>query len=369
MLRASGGPSILKELSDEGIAVGIEDAVRMNVAAVTVQVFVGGVHETHSMHNMTRLVDAGLAFRHPGTGVTAVGKELTRDAVSPAGQPYLRELGAQMVKTYYCADGFDTVTACVPSAGRHGGRQEVARAGCPDDGPQRRRQEGRPASTWAAISSRPSPGGHAPGRGPGGARIATPRRASSTSLPRSPPEPCRWRLVNRTLGLRGVPEVFRIDQLPHHTVWRMLGEGTYACGLEPSTNRDAGRFDARERGELQWLEPGETRQYDLEIGALGGLDAISGFAARVSRLTGGHGEPRRLANQSRTGGDLAMTTLTLPARVTLREFDEIFESVKNWGRWGRRRRARDAELHDARDGAGGGGSGPVRAAAPRWRSR
>jgi hypothetical protein len=97
-------------------------------------------------------------------------------------------------------------------------------------------------------------------------------------------------LVNRTLGL-GVYQVFRIGQLPHHTVWRMLGEGTYACGLEPSTNRDAGRFDARERGELQWLEPGETRQYDLEIGALGGLDAISGFAARVSRLTGGHGEP------------------------------------------------------------------------------
>jgi hypothetical protein len=92
-------------------------------------------------------------------------------------------------------------------------------------------------------------------------------------------------LVNRALGL-GVYQVFRIDQLPHHTVWRMLGEGTYALGLEPSTNRDAGRFDARERGELQWLEPGETRRYDLEIGALPGAVSIGEFAARVSRLAG-----------------------------------------------------------------------------------
>jgi hypothetical protein len=91
-------------------------------------------------------------------------------------------------------------------------------------------------------------------------------------------------LVNRARGL-GVYQVFRADQLPHHTVWRMLGEGTYALGLEPSTNRDAGRFDARERGELQWLEPGETRRYDLEIGALAGEESIREFAARVSRLT------------------------------------------------------------------------------------
>ena len=90
-------------------------------------------------------------------------------------------------------------------------------------------------------------------------------------------------VVNRRLGL-GVYQVFRLSQLRHHTVWRMLGEGTYAVGLEPSTNRDAGRFDAAERGELQWLEPGETRRYDLEIGALPGDAAISDFAARVSAL-------------------------------------------------------------------------------------
>jgi Domain of unknown function (DUF4432) len=90
-------------------------------------------------------------------------------------------------------------------------------------------------------------------------------------------------LVNRRLSL-GVYQVFRIGQLPHHTVWRMMGEGTYALGMEPSTNRDAGRWDARERGELQWLEPGEERLYDLEVGALAGETAITDFEARVSRI-------------------------------------------------------------------------------------
>jgi hypothetical protein len=64
----------------------------------------------------------------------------------------------------------------------------------------------------------------------------------------------------------------------------MMGEGTYALAMEPSTNRDAGRPDARERGELLWLEPGEERRYELEIGALPGMGAISGFETRVSQL-------------------------------------------------------------------------------------
>ena len=115
VMRASGGPSILKELSDEQIAIDIEDAARLNVAALAVQVFIGGQHETQSIHNMTRLVDMGLRYGIPVMGVTAVGKELTRDA------KYLRlacriiaELGAQFVKTYYCAEDFDTVTASCP---------------------------------------------------------------------------------------------------------------------------------------------------------------------------------------------------------------------------------------------------------------
>ena len=42
VLRASGGPSILKDLSDERVAVDVEDALRLNVSAVAVQVFIGG---------------------------------------------------------------------------------------------------------------------------------------------------------------------------------------------------------------------------------------------------------------------------------------------------------------------------------------
>ena len=56
--------------------------------------------------------------------------------------------------------------------------------------------------------------------------------------------------------------------------------------MEPTTNRDAGRFDARERGELAYLAPGEARTYDIEIGALYGNEAIDAFAARVEALTG-----------------------------------------------------------------------------------
>jgi hypothetical protein len=91
-------------------------------------------------------------------------------------------------------------------------------------------------------------------------------------------------IVNRRLGL-GLYEVFRRDQLPHHFVWRMLGEGTYVVGIEPCTNRVAGRLDARARGELIELEAGESRSYELELGVLVGDAAIDEFAVRVRDLT------------------------------------------------------------------------------------
>jgi 3-hydroxy-5-phosphonooxypentane-2,4-dione thiolase len=115
VMRASGGPSILRELSDEHVAVDIEDAARMNVHAVAVQVFVGGEHESRSIHNMTRLVDAGYRWGIPVLGVTAVGKELVRDArYLGLATRMCAELGAQFVKTYYTSDGFDRVTAGCP---------------------------------------------------------------------------------------------------------------------------------------------------------------------------------------------------------------------------------------------------------------
>lgn len=114
VMRSSGGPSILKELSDERIAVDVEDALRMNVAAMAVQVFIGGPNETQSVHNMTRLIDMGNRYGMPVLGVTAVGKELTRDArYIGLATRICAELGAAFVKTYF-VPGFETVTAACP---------------------------------------------------------------------------------------------------------------------------------------------------------------------------------------------------------------------------------------------------------------
>ena len=114
VLRSTGGPSILKELSNERLAVSVEDAVRLNVAAMAVQVYIGGQYETQTVHNMTRLVDMGNRYGIPVLGVTAVGKELTRDArYIGLATRICAELGAAFVKTYF-VPGFETVTAACP---------------------------------------------------------------------------------------------------------------------------------------------------------------------------------------------------------------------------------------------------------------
>jgi len=115
VLRVSGGTSILKELSNEEIAVDIEDSIRLNVCAMAVQVFIGGEYERQSIINMTKMVDIGTRYGIPTLAVTAVGKDMARDA------RYFRlatricaELGAHYVKTYYIENGFETVTASCP---------------------------------------------------------------------------------------------------------------------------------------------------------------------------------------------------------------------------------------------------------------
>jgi putative autoinducer-2 (AI-2) aldolase len=115
VIRASGGPSILKELSDEELAISIEEAIRLNVSAMAVQVFIGGEHETRSVHNLTRLVDMGNGAGIATLAVTAVGRDMVRDA------KYMRlacricaELGASYVKTYFVDEDFETVTASCP---------------------------------------------------------------------------------------------------------------------------------------------------------------------------------------------------------------------------------------------------------------
>jgi putative autoinducer-2 (AI-2) aldolase len=115
VMRASGGPSILKELSNEEIAVSVEESIRMNVSAMAVQVFIGGEYETKSLLNMSKLVNIGTQYGMPTLAVTAVGKDMVRDA------KYFRlatricaEMGAQFVKTYYVEEGFETVTKSCP---------------------------------------------------------------------------------------------------------------------------------------------------------------------------------------------------------------------------------------------------------------
>jgi putative autoinducer-2 (AI-2) aldolase len=115
VLRVSGGTSILKELSNEQIAVDIEDSIRLNVCAMAVQVFIGGEHERESIINMTKMVDIGTRYGIPTLAVTAVGTEMARDA------RYFRlatricaELGAHYIKTYYVDKGFESVTASCP---------------------------------------------------------------------------------------------------------------------------------------------------------------------------------------------------------------------------------------------------------------
>jgi len=115
VLRASGGTSILKELSNEELAVDVDDSVRLNVCAMAVQVFIGAEYEKESITNMTRLIDMGIRNGIPTLAVTAVGKDMARDA------RYFRlatricaELGAHIIKTYYIEKDFETVCASCP---------------------------------------------------------------------------------------------------------------------------------------------------------------------------------------------------------------------------------------------------------------
>ncbi len=114
-LRCSAGASILKELSEELVGVAIDDAIRINASAMAAQVFIGGNGEHASIGNLVKLIDSGMKYGIPTLGVTAVGKELDRDArYLGLATRIIAELGAQFVKTYYCEEGFEKVTAGCP---------------------------------------------------------------------------------------------------------------------------------------------------------------------------------------------------------------------------------------------------------------
>jgi putative autoinducer-2 (AI-2) aldolase len=116
ILRVSGGTSMVgKDLANEGITTSMEEAIRLNVAAIGISIFVGSDYERESLLNLSKLVDEGEKYGIPVMAVTAVGKELEkRDARYLAlCSRIAAELGARVVKTYWCKD-FEKVTAGCP---------------------------------------------------------------------------------------------------------------------------------------------------------------------------------------------------------------------------------------------------------------
>ncbi len=114
VLRVSGGTSIIGEdLSKETITTSIEEAIKLNVSCLALSIFVGSKYEHQTLASLGKLVDEGEKYGIPVLAVTAVGKEMGRDA------RYLglacrvaAELGAHVVKTYYCEDFEKVVESC-----------------------------------------------------------------------------------------------------------------------------------------------------------------------------------------------------------------------------------------------------------------
>ena len=110
----SGATSIVGEdLSKETITVSIEDAIKLNAACLALSIFVGSKYEHQTLASLAKLVDEGEKYGIPVLAVTAVGKEMVRDAryLSLACR-IAAELGAHVVKTYYCKDFEKVVEGC-----------------------------------------------------------------------------------------------------------------------------------------------------------------------------------------------------------------------------------------------------------------
>jgi 3-hydroxy-5-phosphonooxypentane-2,4-dione thiolase len=114
VLRVSGGQSVLSELSNENLTVDVDDCIRLNAAGMAFSIYVGAPHEHQTLTAFADLVDAGYASGIPVLAVTAVGREMARDARYLAlSSRIAAEMGANIVKTYYCKD-FERVTGTCP---------------------------------------------------------------------------------------------------------------------------------------------------------------------------------------------------------------------------------------------------------------
>ena len=114
-LRVSGGPSVLGELSNENLTTSMKEALRLNAAGVGLSIFVGEKNEDRTISNLGRLVNEAEEFGMPVLAITAVGKEMARDArYLGLATRIAAEIGAHMVKTYYCAEDFEKVVEGCP---------------------------------------------------------------------------------------------------------------------------------------------------------------------------------------------------------------------------------------------------------------
>lgn len=113
-LRVTSGSSMLdNDLSHEVIAVDIEDCIRMNTDCMAIQTFIGGDGQLSSLDNLSKAVNAGLRHSIPTMGVVAVGKDMERTPkFFKLATRILAELGANIIKTYYCDDFEEIVAAC-----------------------------------------------------------------------------------------------------------------------------------------------------------------------------------------------------------------------------------------------------------------
>lgn len=117
ILRVSGGTSVIgADLANETITTSIKEALRLNAAALGLSVFVGSEYEHQTLANLSRLVNDAEDYGIPVMAVTAVGKELERRDARYLGLAcrIAAELGARVVKTYWCSDGFDKVVEGCP---------------------------------------------------------------------------------------------------------------------------------------------------------------------------------------------------------------------------------------------------------------
>jgi putative autoinducer-2 (AI-2) aldolase len=123
-LRVSGGPSILGELSNEDVTTSMEEAIRLNASGIGLSIFVGAKNEDRTISNLGRLVNEAERYGMPVLAVTAVGRDMGRDA------RYLglacrmaAEIGAHFVKTYYCEDFHKVVEGCPVPVVMAGGKK------------------------------------------------------------------------------------------------------------------------------------------------------------------------------------------------------------------------------------------------------